>query len=120
MAARGPKSDKLWSEAVRMAALREMEDPHTPGEKRKRLAIIADNLVRMAVAGDMAAITEVGNRIDGKPKQQTEVSGPDGGAVQFEDTTNDAAAFARRMAGLAARAHGPRDEGDEPGGQGGA
>ncbi len=72
----GPKSDKLWSEAVRMAAMREMEDPNTPGKKRKRLNIIADNLLRAAVAGDMAAIKELGDRIDGKPTQG--VTGPGG------------------------------------------
>ena len=65
----GPKSDKLWSQAIRMAALREMEDPNTPGEKVKRLNIIADNLVRMAVEGDLAAMKEVGERLDGKSPQ---------------------------------------------------
>lgn len=65
----GPKSDKLWAQAVRMAALREMEDPNTPGKKIKRLNIIADNLVRMAAEGDIQAIKEVGERLDGKSPQ---------------------------------------------------
>lgn len=80
MAARGPKSDKLWSDAVRMAALREDED--SDGKIRKRLSILADNLLKAAMAGDMQAVKEVGDRIDGKPKQQTEVSGADGGPLQ--------------------------------------
>lgn len=79
MAARGPKSDKLWSDAVRIAALREAEDDD--GKIRKRLNILADNLLKAAIAGDIQAIKEVGDRIDGKPKAQTEVSGPDGGDI---------------------------------------
>lgn len=63
---RGPKSDKLWSDAVRMAVLRE---DISNGQKIKRLNIIADNLVRLAMEGDMQAIKEIGDRIDGKPKQ---------------------------------------------------
>lgn len=77
----GPKSDKLWAQAVRMAAMREMEDPNTPGEKVKRLNIIADNLVRMAAEGDVQAIKEVGDRLDGKPKTTNEHTGPDGGDI---------------------------------------
>lgn len=73
MAARGPKSDKLWSDAVRMAALR--EDTDSDGKKRKRLSILADNLLKAAIAGDMQAVKEVGDRIDGKAKQQMEVGG---------------------------------------------
>jgi hypothetical protein len=70
----GPKSDKLWSQAIRMAALREMEDPETPGEMRKRLNIIADNLVRAAVAGDINAMKEIGDRLDGRPKQESDTN----------------------------------------------
>jgi hypothetical protein len=76
MAARGPKSDKLWSDAVRLAALR-MDDDGT-GQKRKRLSIIADNLCRAAMAGDIQAIKEVGDRIDGKPQQAVVGSGENG------------------------------------------
>lgn len=70
----GPKSDKLWSQAIRMAAMREMEDPNTPGQKIKRLNIIADNLVRMAAEGDIQAMKEVGERLDGKAKQETDTN----------------------------------------------
>lgn len=42
---------------------------------------IADIVVAQAVAGDKDAWKEIGDRIDGKPKQQTEISGPDGAAI---------------------------------------
>ena len=79
----GPKSDKLWAQAVRMAAMREMEDPNTPGEKIKRLNIIADNLVRMAAEGDIQAIKEVGERLDGKAKQETDNSHSVSGTLEL-------------------------------------
>lgn len=72
---RGPKSDKLWSDAVRMAVMREdIED----GKKIRRLNKIADNLVRLAIEGDMQAIKEIGDRIDGNPKQAIEGPNDDG------------------------------------------
>ena len=72
----GPKSDKLWSDAVRLAALREARDDD--GQTTRRINIIADNLVKAAIAGDIMAIKEVGDRIDGKARQQ--IDGPgDGG-----------------------------------------
>lgn len=81
---RGPKSDKLWSDAVRMAVLRE---DISEGQKIKRLNIIADNLVRLAMEGDMQAIKEIGDRIDGKAKQMVEGPNDDGSftlKVSFE------------------------------------
>ena len=76
MAARGPKSDKLWSDAVRMAALRNGKDDD--GKIRRRLSILADNLLKQAIAGDIQAIREVGDRIDGKPRQAIEGPGENG------------------------------------------
>lgn len=73
---RGPKSDKLWSDAVRMAVLR--EDRDEDGKIRKRLNVLADNLVKLAMEGDMQAIKEVGDRLDGKPKQMIEGPGENG------------------------------------------
>lgn len=61
---KGATSDKFWSEAVRLAVYREAEDD--AGEIRKRLNIIADKLCKMAMDGDMQAIKEIGERLDGK------------------------------------------------------
>lgn len=75
----GPKSDKLWSDAVRLAALREAQD--SDGQITRRINMIADNLVKAAIAGDIMAIKEVGDRIDGKAKQQIEGPEEDGSLV---------------------------------------
>ena len=69
---KGATSDKFWSEAVRLAVYREVE---SDGEKRKRLNIIADKLCKMAIEGDMAAIKEIGERLDGKAPQTATVKG---------------------------------------------
>lgn len=50
--------NKPWAEALRKRAL-----------TRKSLERIADKLLDMAEGGDMDAIKELGDRIDGKPTQ---------------------------------------------------
>lgn len=72
----GPKSDKFWSEAIRMAVMREDE---IDGKKVKRLRIVADKIVELAMTGDIAAMKEIGDRLDGKPAQAH--TGADGGAI---------------------------------------
>jgi predicted oxidoreductase len=62
----GAKSDKILREALMIAVNREdMQD----GKKVKRLHQIADRVSIMAAAGDMQAIKEVWDRIEGKPSQ---------------------------------------------------
>lgn len=72
MAARGPKSDKIWADAVRRAVMRRIENEEGKPQKIERLA---DNLVELGLAGDITAIKEIGDRIDGKAKQQTQIEG---------------------------------------------
>lgn len=62
-----------WAEALLRAC--EEEDPVT---RKRFLDAIADKLREKAVAGDIAAIKEVGDRIDGKATQALEHSGPGG------------------------------------------
>lgn len=78
----GPKSDKIWADAVRRAVNRRLENVEGKPKKIERLA---DNLVDLALDGDVTAIKEVGDRLDGKPKQASEVSGPDGGAIPVSE-----------------------------------
>jgi hypothetical protein len=69
---KGAVADKFWSEAVRLSVYR--EDADNEGQIRKRLNIIADKLCRMAMDGDMAAIKEIGERLDGKAPQGVDVT----------------------------------------------
>lgn len=68
---------KKWAEALDRALHRESDGKGSP----KWLDVLANRLVEAASEGDVSALKEVGDRIDGKPKQATEVSGPDGGAI---------------------------------------
>jgi hypothetical protein len=49
--------------------------------KPKKLERLADKLVEAGLEGDVSALKEIGDRLDGKPKQAVEASGPDGGSI---------------------------------------
>ena len=64
---KGRKPDKLMRDALILALNREAEDGE--GRPTKRLHVIAGKLVEKACAGDIAAIKEICDRVDGKPTQ---------------------------------------------------
>jgi hypothetical protein len=72
-APRGPKADKIWANALRLAVMRETEDEN--GRKSNYLTRIAQNMVKKAEDGDVMAMKEIGDRLDGKPAQAIEASG---------------------------------------------
>ena len=59
-----PPSQKSFTAALRIAAAL------TEKDGVPRLRRIAEQLVRQAMSGDLAAIKEVADRLDGKPVQQ--------------------------------------------------
>ena len=68
-----------WRQAIKRALA------HRSGQTyRKGLDEVAQKFVEAAANGDAWAIKEIGNRIDGKPRQATEISGPDGKPIQTE------------------------------------
>lgn len=64
---KGSKPDKLMRDAIILSLHREAQD--ADGQNTKRLNIIATKLVDLAMGGDMAAIKEVNDRVDGKAPQ---------------------------------------------------
>jgi len=68
---RGQQRDKPYREALRMELA-------AAGEDMKKLREIARTHIEKAAAGDMQAIKELADRLDGKPAQALEHSGPDG------------------------------------------
>jgi len=90
----GHKSDKLWRDALMVAVKRETDD----GQKTKKLYALADALVNRALKGDVGALKEIGDRLDGRSVQGVELGGPDGGPVQVEDVS--LIEIARRLAFL--------------------
>jgi hypothetical protein len=63
-------SDKAWRDAIRVAVLRAHEDP----KKGKKLQALADALVDAGLTGDVPALREIGDRLDGKPTQTIEAN----------------------------------------------
>jgi hypothetical protein len=71
----GNKKANIWFNAIQRAIKRREEsDPQA-------LERLADVLLNKASEGDMAAIKELGDRLDGKAVQATTISGPDGEAI---------------------------------------
>ena len=63
--AAGSKPDKLWRDALLRAVKRRAKGKGAS----QRLELIADKCVEGALDGDMQAIKEIGDRLDGKPTQ---------------------------------------------------
>lgn len=76
----GRPSVKPWREALELAV--NEEDPVT---KKRKLRRIAEAVIDAAMAGDMTAAKEVGDRLDGKPRQETEISGSEGGPILIQE-----------------------------------
>lgn len=60
------KSNRLWAETIRRAVIQ---------DDAQRLRQIAEALLTKASEGDMAAIKELGDRLDGKSLQENKLTG---------------------------------------------
>ena len=69
---------KIWYAAI----LRALEK-RGGGDRVKALDELAEKLLEAVEKGDLQALKEFGDRLDGKPKQQIEASGPDGGPLEL-------------------------------------
>lgn len=68
--------DRLW----RAAILRALEQ-RSRVDQIAELDRIAARLLILAGEGDLGAIRELGDRLDGRPKQQIEATGGEGGPI---------------------------------------
>ena len=66
----GRASEALFTNAIRKAAL-----TVDKAAKRRKLELIAEKLVEKAIEGDNWCIGQVGDRLDGKPKERQEHEG---------------------------------------------
>ena len=64
----GRPQDKPWRDALRIAAFEK------DGKGRPKLRAIAEKTVALALEGDIQAIMEVANRLDGRPVQAIEAN----------------------------------------------
>src|SRR5215472_6169822 len=72
---RGQQRDKPYREVLRMELA-------AAGEGMKKLREIARVHIARCEAGDMQAIKELANRLDGRPAQMLEHSGPDSNPIE--------------------------------------
>jgi len=73
---RGQQRDKIYREALRLE-LADMSE----GIDLKKLREIARTHIEKAAAGDMQAIKELADRLDGRPAQILEHTGPDSKSI---------------------------------------
>lgn len=67
---KGAKSDKIWRDAI-MRAVRRLDGDEAPRDAKpeQRLERLADMLVSKGLGGEVPALREIGDRLDGKPAQ---------------------------------------------------
>ncbi len=65
---KGYKSDKQWRDAIQLAVHRLASDGKT-----KHLDLLAMRLVKAGAEGDVSALREIGDRLDGKPTSTVEM-----------------------------------------------
>lgn len=65
--------NRPWAEAINRALL---------AEDGKKLRALAERIIERALEGDVTALKEIGDRMDGKAAQA--LVGPNGGPVQLE------------------------------------
>ncbi len=70
----GKKSDKEWRNAIRKA-VHELVEATGEGKakKTKALTLMARKLVAKAIKGDVMAMKEAGDRLDGRARQEVEL-----------------------------------------------
>jgi hypothetical protein len=66
--------NRPWADAINRAVL---------ANDGQRLRAIAEKLLVLAEQGDVSALRELGDRLDGKPKQQIEATGADDGPLRI-------------------------------------
>lgn len=83
---------KRWMAAVERALTRRVAGelpPEDVSDLIKGIDAAADLFVeQMFAAKDLGYFKELGDRLDGKSIQQTELSGPDGGAIPMKTVVN--------------------------------
>ena len=71
----GQKLDKIWRAAIRRAVSERIEDEEgEKGAKAKALHLLARKLVKTGLKGDVSALKEIGDRLDGKPAQSVDLA----------------------------------------------
>ena len=75
------KRQRVWHQAI-MRALETRDKSRLDG--KRELDALAEKLLDLVATGDLAALKEFGDRLDGKPSQQVTLSGDEDNPIQVE------------------------------------
>jgi hypothetical protein len=98
--AKSPVSDEL-----KALLLEEYKGRERRFRGMSNACVLATRLYELALAGDLAAMREIADRVEGKVIQRQELGGPGGGAIAFMTLSREE--NERRIAELLAKAGGP-------------
>lgn len=84
----GTVKTRRWSAAIERALDKRAGGD---GQSHKELDKLAEKLLANCDTGDLAALKELGDRLDGKPKQQMELTGDKNNPINVTLSRNDAA-----------------------------
>lgn len=73
---------KVWHAAICRALERRTA---SRADGLKEIDALAEKLLDAVASGDLAALKEFGDRMDGKPAQAVAMTGGDGGPIQIEE-----------------------------------
>jgi hypothetical protein len=76
---RNAANAKVWKAAIERALERRTK---SRSDGIKEIDALADTLLTLVASGDLPALKEFGDRMDGKPAQAVELGGTDGGPLQ--------------------------------------
>lgn len=71
-----------WRQAIRKALAKYADEQGDKAKASRGLELVARKFIEAAAAGEPWAMKELGDRIDGKPSQGVELSGPAGGPIE--------------------------------------
>ena len=71
---------KRWRDAINRAL-----ESRSRSEGIQALELLAEKLLVKCDEGDLQALKELGDRVDGKAMQSMELGGPNGGPLQFAE-----------------------------------
>lgn len=79
---------KRWRDAINRALAKRARS-----DAQAALDALAEKLLALCDNGELGALKELGDRVDGKAVQGLEHSGPDGGAIKVLRVSDDEAAL---------------------------
>lgn len=82
---KGGKPDKLMRDALLLELNQEVK---IDGGKVRKYRLVARSLITAGIGGDIQAIKEINDRVDGKTPSSIELAGKDGGPIETKDVSD--------------------------------